>query len=106
MCTFARLNRSQLRALGIEIAQQPSKKALMGPLMEGVKTWADSFDWVSAPPKALPAPTAEAPAAEPDIDQFEGLPLAQAADEPIEEPSSAPSMPRDPRAKRACRSAL
>ena len=103
LAAFARLNRTQLRALGIEVPAQASKKALMPQLIEKAKSWTDSIDWIAAPPRALPAPQATEPVAAPTVAYVKGLPAAHAPEERDGERDSAEASASQGPAKRTRR---
>ena len=103
LTAFAKANRVQLRALGVEPGAQVTKKALLPSLLDMLKsppTPIDQVDWSAAPPLALPAPSEpEPPSAVAQEPGPSGLPLAAAPDEP----SSVHSTPTKPAEKRVRR---
>lgn len=103
LTAFAKLNRTSLRALGIDVPAQPSKKALLPALLDGVKSWPPTVAWIAAPPRALPEPAADETDAQMPCEPETGLPLAGAreAATPADSPHGTPMEGPSKRTRRA-----
>ena len=98
LTAFARANRAQLGALGVELTSL-ARKDLMPALLQKMQGLTPAINWSRAPPKALAAPRAEAaPAAAPAAAEPLALTCTMA-----ESTAPAPAEPAaTSRAKRPC----
>lgn len=89
LIAFVKANRAHLRALGIEVPAQPSRKALMPILVAQIEKWPAGIAWAAALPRALLGPSSDEDATQPQDEAMNDRTSAESLDAPRAEPRRA-----------------